>query len=140
MSFKNDYKYGIRKEHQLKNVLECAFKSELIKTTNYHPFDFHNVDHSLYIEVKSRKCPHNQYDTTIIPYSKYEYGNKLKKRNKNVMVYYVFNFTDKIMCIEHSHINFTAVRMFKRKARCDYVDRVQRYGYIDVSDLTPLDN
>ena len=77
---------GINQENLIKHKLEHLFNTTLIKTDNYNTFDFYNKDQTIYIEVKSRKCLSNTYKTTLIPMSKYDYGDYIKKHNKNVKI------------------------------------------------------
>ena len=138
MSFKEDYKYGINKEQRLKSKLERTFKTDLIKTDMFNTFDFHDVNRSIYIEVKARTCSHDRYDTTMIPMDKYQRGCAIKRRDRNISIYYIFDFVDKTLYIEHSDITFSYVRLFRRNHRYGRHDLLKRYGYIDVNDLTPL--
>ena len=84
-----DLLMGELNEDYIKDVICCHFDiNYLIKTLNGHPMDF-KYDET-YFEVKSRRCKHNTYNTTMIGYNKIQWiiQNNIKD------VYFIFVFND----------------------------------------------
>lgn len=65
--YQNDMEFGFKQEELIKPILEEKF-GKLNHLPKYNPFDYENDDYL--IELKSRHINHDQYDTTMINYSK----------------------------------------------------------------------
>ena len=104
-----DISFGLREEEVIKPFLEGHY-GKLTKLDKYHPFDFENGD--FLIEVKSRRIPHNKYNTMMFNYSKIE---KLESYNTEKIALFVFNCLDGIYCWEYDSSQFT----IGRGGRCD---------------------
>lgn len=86
---REDLLMGSLNEDYIKDVICCHFNiNNLTKTYEGHPMDFKCDD--IYFEVKSRRCKHNTYDTTMIGYNKIQWIIK----NNIKDVYFIFVFTD----------------------------------------------
>jgi len=67
----NDIDLGLTTEEEVMPILAKHFGEELIKTEDkYCPYDFEAVTSKTRYELKSRRCNHNTYNTTIIPVNK----------------------------------------------------------------------
>jgi hypothetical protein len=86
--FRADYAYGIDKEQSLIKELSKEF-GELTKQSNkYSLFDFYNNE--CFVELKSRRCKHNTYPTTMVGNNKLNYA----KKNPSIKYIFAFNFED----------------------------------------------
>lgn len=84
-----DYKFGHQLESELFSLFCEKFDAELKMQPKYNVFDYAS-DKTL-VELKSRRCRHNTYPTTMIGANKFE---KLVTDNRDA--YFVFSFTDGI--------------------------------------------
>jgi hypothetical protein len=86
---REDLLMGELNEDYIKDVICCHFKIDyIIKTPKGHPMDFKSDN--IYFEIKSRRCKHNTYNTTMIGYNKIQWvlNNNIKD------VYFIFVFQD----------------------------------------------
>lgn len=133
-SYKEDYENGTRSEDELLDILNIAFEDTYTKNPRYSTLDF--TGKGSYVEIKTRTCSVNRFDTTILPYNKIEGA-----RNAGRPVYFVFRFVDCITYIEFNDEQFRKYtrKMFCRQTRSDYNDTEKMYVYIPISDLTLLE-
>lgn len=95
-SFQEDYRYGMEKEDIMETKLRLIFNDESITNTKtlygdqFFKWDFESKDGKKW-ELKSRRNAKNKYSTTIIPCHKKTEG----------VLYYVFEFTDRICYIKY---------------------------------------
>lgn len=130
-SFKQDYQNGIMVESQLKSVLEYKFVDTLVKTGQYDTLDYEGE--RCFVEIKSRTNRYDQYPTTMIQQSKFDYARKQTKP-----VYFVFAFTDGVYYIQYNSEVFDTFESgyFQRPGRIDKIDKRQVYVYIPITSLT----
>lgn len=64
----------------------------LLKTDNYHPMDFIDIDNNQFIEIKSRTFNSSKYPTTMIGENKIIFARQCGKKCK-----FIFVFTDKTL-------------------------------------------
>lgn len=84
------YEYGVKQESKLIVPLQKFFKDESITPLPAgSKFDFKG--RGKFIELKSRTCCKNQYDTTCIGVGKVHYASK---HCDEIDFYFVFQFTD----------------------------------------------
>ena len=84
------YEMGTKEEHKLLLPLKQFFKDDTIEPLpEGSKFDF--VGEGIYVELKSRTCKKNTYETTCISVCKIEYA-KLHCHESDF--YFVFNFLD----------------------------------------------
>ncbi len=84
-----DILMGDLNENYIKDIICCHFEIDNIeKTPKGHTMDFKN--NNKYFEIKSRRCKHNSYNTTMIGYNKIQWiiDNNIED------VYFIFVFTD----------------------------------------------
>lgn len=91
-----DLNFGKNKEDEIFDVVKHHFNLPLLKKRSvYSIIDF--SDNNNYLELKSRRCKYEDYDTSIIGHNKIIYADKL---NKNV--YFLFYFTDGLYYIKYN--------------------------------------
>ena len=118
MSKKEDINFGLTNEQKVIPSIESFLKTELKKDPNpYSIYDWWNETKTVFVELKSRRNTHNQYDTTIIG------ENKIKMCiNPDVNYYFVFLFTDGLYYIKYDKEifkNFTIEKDLRIKYRYD---------------------
>ena len=128
MPFSKDLRDGLDEEDLLLDQIKDHFCFyDLVKTHNYHPFDYSND--KWWIELKKRNCMKDRYETTLIPYSK-----MLALEKSGMKGIYVFSFTDGIYYIENDQMFYT-IDYFCRNRRSGYDDKRQKYVFIPTEQL-----
>ena len=94
---KEDVKFGLTNETQALPIISKYFNTKLIKDPNpYAVHDWWNETKTIFIELKSRRINHNQYDTAIIG------TNKIKKcLNKDTNYYFCWLYLDGLYYIKY---------------------------------------
>jgi hypothetical protein len=130
-SFKQDYQVGITVESELKPILEYKFNDKFIKTGRYDKLDYEGE--RCFVEIKSRTNRYDQYPTTMIQQSKFDFARKQTKP-----VYFVFAYTDGTYYIQYNSEVFDKFESgyFQRPGRIDKIDKRQVYVYIPITSLT----
>ena len=91
------YEMGTKEEHKLLLPLKKFFKDETLQhLPEGSRFDF--MGEGIYIELKTRTCKKDQYETTCISVGKVEYA---KQHCHESIFYFVFNFTDGMSFIKY---------------------------------------
>ena len=84
------YAYGIKEENKLLQPLQVFFKDNTLKPLpEGAKFDF--IGRGKCVELKSRTCRKDSYETTCISICKVEYA---RRHCHDTDFYFVFNFTD----------------------------------------------
>jgi hypothetical protein len=124
----NDISFGLGKEITFLNKLHLKFGDDITQSKNkYSPYDFINDEYV--IELKSRRCLKNTYDTTMILFNKVE---KLKTFNKKILLcfsfidqdcYYLYDDNDEFIvkrggrkdrnCFEYNQYLYIPVNLLK---------------------------
>ena len=131
-----DYLDGLQHE---KNVIEkLRSKGYIVEPTErYDPFDFKINDNYL-IELKSRNCFKDKYQTTLLGYNKIQEYRRVKKSYKDLVL--IFKFTD-------GEFYTTYRKICKATPRCKirpftrysgYQHQTKPYVHIPVNLLKPL--
>tara|TARA_R110002072_G_scaffold192291_1_gene349302 strand:+ start:1315 stop:1719 length:405 start_codon:yes stop_codon:yes gene_type:complete len=84
---KKDYKFGSDNETKILEEINKYFDTTLIQTSKWCSWDYENKDYLM--ELKTRRCNHNSYPTTMIGMNKID--KLLKREEKKVLL---FNFKD----------------------------------------------
>lgn len=130
--FVDDLKFGLEQEELLLDLLQTHFKCGLTKTTNkssWYDYSFGNN----YYELKSRNNDSKKYPTTMIGYNKVIEAEKVKGD-----VYFIFNFTDKVLYIKYDKDVFDKFEI-KKGGRYDRGKVEERqYIYIPVDSLEQI--
>ena len=130
----NDYNFGICSESEVLDKLREHFHANLeIIEYKFSLFDFQAQD--ILVELKTRKCTKNKYESTMIGCNKLIDAEKKIKDIPNLKIYYVFRFTD---CL--TYWQFTPDKMkqlpIRKGGRNDRNKKEEGlYFYIDIKDL-----
>jgi len=124
-----DLQFGLLHENLVKKTIDEKFGPGFEKTSDqYHPWDF--VRNSTeYLELKTRRCNHNTYPTTMVGYNKIKYA----KDNPDCKFKLLFKFQDGLYYYD---LDPTAEYSKKTGGRCDRGrPEFNYYTYIPVNDL-----
>lgn len=114
-TLKKDLEFGLKSEEKVKGTLEQAFGCPLTKQSSFCRMDFRNSSSTLYVELKTRRIRHNQYDTIIIGANKVRFCTDPDKD-----YYFVYSCLDGIYYIKYDEelfSTFDGVRGFERNTR-----------------------
>jgi len=111
-----DLKLGLTNEKTIHKELEEVF-GELKNTKDkygiYYEYDKYNEKY--FIEIKTRRIKHNQYNTLFFGVNKYNKGEALLKENPDLKIFYLWSCTDGIYGWQHGSSYYNIVR----RGRCD---------------------
>ena len=127
--FRKDYNYGIESENKNLELINSFLNSKCIKGKKYDCYDFKDDDKKIIVELKTRRCYKNTYDTTMISL------HKIKKllEYKNYQIYIFFKFIDGMYYYNISEIYDINI---KKGGRCDRDKKeYQKYYFIPVKKL-----
>ena len=129
-TLRNDIEFGLQSEESLIKTLGVQFGEDIQKTTyKYCPYDFYTANYK--IELKTRRCNSNTYQTTIIP---------LKKTQQDGNLVFTFCFADKLCYIHYDKEKFS-------KYRIEDIEYVTAFGkttrvphiHIPIEDLVEIE-
>ena len=130
----NDYNFGKESECEVLEKLREHFHANL-ETIEYKfsLFDFEAQD--ILVELKTRKCTKNKYESTMIGCNKITDAQTKINEIPNLKIYFVFSFTD---CL--TYWEYTAEKMrqlpIRKGGRNDRGKKEEGlYFYIDIKDL-----
>jgi len=103
-TLKEDIKFGLENENFNLSIINDRLKEKenlptlkLKKIKNqFYEFDFSDKKNKCLVELKTRKVTRNAYPTSMIGFNKIEKGLKKLKKNRDMNIFIVFNFTDRI--------------------------------------------
>ena len=128
-TFSKDNIMGKVNEDKVYNIINKYWKDRQITKSNdlYSNYDFYDSKYKY--ELKSRRCEHDKYPTTMIP------EMKCHKRT-----YLLFLFTDGLYYIRYKKDIFDKFnkKMFV-KNRCDKQDVMKYYYYIPIEYLKKIE-
>ena len=111
-----DLKLGLTNEEIIHKELEEIFgelKATKEKYGKYFEFDKYNNDY--FIEIKTRRIKHNQYNTLFFGQNKYLKAKELLKENPDLTIIYLWSCNDGIYGWIHDSSPFNIAR----RGRCD---------------------
>lgn len=134
-----DIKYGLSKENEIENILKSYFNMDLFeKLSTFHPMDFkgkslgcETLDY--YFEIKSRRCNHDKYKSTMIGKNKIDFANK----NTNGFFYFIFVFEDGIFYYKYNPLDKFETTIGGRFDRGR--NELKPYFYIPIENLQKLE-
>lgn len=128
MNFKTDYEMGLNNEMFVFDLLNNKWPDRNILRSDNKFCNFDFYDDKYKYELKSRRCNHNTYPTTLIP--------EMKCHKKT---YLLFLFTDGLYYIKFKKDKFNNYdkKMFV-KDREDKKDVCKNYYYIPIEDLKKI--
>ena len=87
---KIDLYFGFQSEDKIHKELEETF-GELKNTSDNEEygkhFEFDKYNDKCFLEIKSRRIPHNKYMSLMFGLNKYEKGNKLIEEDKDIRIF-----------------------------------------------------
>ncbi len=115
---KKDLNYGFKSEEEIHNTLEDKFGTLLKSKLNpemggYYEFDKYNDEY--YIEIKTRRIKHNQYNSLFFGYNKLVKGDEILKKCPHLRIFYLWKCNDGIFGWEHRSSDFDICK----RGRCD---------------------
>ena len=142
MLYQIDENYGEKAEKTAIIQLQQHFNFTLIKLDYYNPFDFYNETERVYIELKSRRCQINTYESTMVGMNKINKAKILTRKNNNVYFCFYFTKTDFSECDlyfwKFNLLDFVQCEC-KTGGRVDRgKSEIKKYCYIPISLLTKI--
>ena len=130
----NDLIYGLNKEPIVISSLSKYFNEEITKTDDkFCPYDAKSE--TTKYEIKSRRCKHNTFTTTIIPVHK---SKAIAEENDRLV--FVFNFTDGLYYIEFNQLNFNSYKISPYTIyRKGCIPKPIDHYHIPIEDLIKID-
>ena len=129
-----DLNYGIKSEANVHQILEEHFGKLLRSSKNpemgkFYPFDKYNEEY--FIEIKSRRIPHDKHETLFFGENKLIKGDFLLKKNPFLRIFYLWNCKDGIYGWEHRSSEYTICKRGRNDRGIDEfddcVDILQKY-------------
>ena len=122
--------------------LQTYFNNKLTKLDYYDNFDFIDDKQEIYIELKSRRCKIDIYNTAMVGMNKINMAKILSRKKKNV--YFCFYFTDiDYSAAELYYWKYNIVELdkviFKNGGRIDRGKKeIKKYAYIATNLLIKI--
>ena len=113
MLYEIDVHYGEKCEKIMIIKLQEHFNDKLTKVRYYDNFDFIDDKQEIYIELRSRRCKIDTYDTTMVGINKINMAKILRRKEKHM--YFFFYFTD---------INYCDTEIYYWKYNIDECDKL----------------
>lgn len=102
-SVKQDLEYGIPKETEVLKMLKPKYP-EIQQLPKGNIYDY-RIDELTFGELKSRRCRHNQYPTTVL------YKSKIENIQEGYDYIFFFYFTDGLYYVEYNEELFDTFKM-----------------------------
>lgn len=131
---RKDLNYGFKSENEIHSILEehfgTLFKSKLNpEMGKFYEFDKYNEEY--FIEIKSRRIPHDKYPTLFFGENKLIKGDEILKKCPHLRVFYLWRCTDGIYGWEHRSSEYTICKRGRNDRGIDEfddcVDILQKY-------------
>lgn len=104
-----DLRFGFLSEEQSHEYLETVF-GKLLNTKDNKKFgryfEFDKYSDNYFIEMKTRRIPHNKYDSLFFGVNKLDKGDEILKENPNLRIFYLWRCEDGIYGWEHRSTDF----------------------------------
>ena len=135
MSYLNDLAFGRQSEANVQSRLETYFERKLVRGGRFAPFDY-NDGSTLFVELKTRRIPHNKYPTAILGANKVEIAEK----NPSHQYWFCYSYEDGIFGIPYSKEVFDTFEHsdYLRGERDGICDRPQHVYFIPSTSLKRL--
>lgn len=134
---KNDLAFGEANEMTTHEVLEAYLDTTLERKGGYAVFDFENPTKTIFVELKSRRIKHDQYDTAIIGLNKIAFCDQVN----DVDYWIAFCYTDGVFVIKFDKELFDGFEVrhnYQRGFRNDASNRPQSVVMIPTNLLTKV--
>tara|TARA_R100001440_G_scaffold43809_1_gene63549 strand:+ start:6747 stop:7199 length:453 start_codon:yes stop_codon:yes gene_type:complete len=113
-----DLSFGYKSENDIHSILEEHF-GKLFKSSlnpemgKYYEFDKYNEEY--FIEIKSRRIRHNQYESLFFGKNKLDKGDDILKKSPHLRIFYLWVCIDGIYGWEHRTTEYD----IEQRGRCD---------------------
>ena len=99
-----DLEFGFRSEEETHEYLESVFGKLMKSKLNpemgeFYEFDKYNDNY--FIEMKTRRIPHNKYETLFFGENKLIKGDEILKRCPHLRIFYLWRCEDGVYGSEH---------------------------------------
>lgn len=134
LKYQAEYRYGMDKEIELLPTLRHFFHDNTLQRNvdPFSPLDYVNETKTLFAELKSRKCRHDHYPTTMIGVNKIHAAKKVSE------CYFVFSFLNGTYFWKYNESDLAEFEKTKG-GRCDRGCVEERmYYYIPIRFLSKL--
>jgi len=135
-----DLSYGFKSENDIHHILEeefgTLFKSKFNpEMGQYYEFDKYNEEY--FIEIKTRRIKHNQYESLFFGKNKLIKGDELLKKRPQLRIFYLWRCTDGIFGWEHRSSEYEICK----RGRC-YRGKDEFDDCVDIKqkNIKPLKN
>jgi hypothetical protein len=135
-SISEDLEMGFNNEQLALPRLERHLDTNLRVRGQYAVLDFSNQTENVFVELKSRRIPHNAYATTIITKNKVDVCADPNKR-----YYFAYLYTDGLYIIQYNKELFDTFERneaYQRGFRTGATNNPQSIVYIPVNLLTKI--
>jgi hypothetical protein len=129
-----DLRFGYTHEQNVLERLQKQFGTTLLRGGNWDTMDYSNQAKTIFIELKSRRVPHDRYPTAIIGRNKVLWCSDPTKE-----YYFVYNYEDGLFYIKYDpelFATFEVVTEYQRNRRADARDAPQEVVMIPHRYLT----
>ena len=133
-TYANDYVFGRASEDANRTVLENHLSTTLYSQARHDLFDYVDNNSTVYVELKTRRIPHNQYATAIIGENKVNACTDPEKQ-----YWFAYRYTDGLYIIKYNKTLFDTFERneeFVRGRRPDSTNNASRVVMIPTSLLT----
>ena len=115
---RNDLNFGFKSEEEIHTILEEQYGTLLRSSKNpemgkFYEFDKYNEDY--FIEIKTRRIPHDKYPTLFFGENKLIKGDEILKKCPNLRIFYLWRCHDGIYGWEHRSSEYDICK----RGRCD---------------------
>ncbi len=113
-----DLRFGFLSEEQSHEYLETVF-GKLLNTKDNKKFgkyfEFDKYNDNYFIEMKTRRIKHNQYESLFFGVNKLDKGDELLKENPSLRIFYLWRCNDGVFYWEHNSSEYE----IKKRGRTD---------------------
>ena len=135
MLYQIDIDYGLQNEKICFEKIQNFFNEKIQKLDYYNNFDFSNLDNTIMIELKSRRCKIVDYDDTMINISKINVAKRLaKNKHKKIEIYFFFYYLNN----ELYYYKYNDKINLRIDDNCNYRGIRKQYAYIPTNLLTKI--
>ncbi len=135
-----DLSFGFKSENEVHEILEeefgTLFKSKFNpEMGKYYEFDKYNEEY--FIEIKSRRIKHDQYNSLFFGLNKLKKGDELLKKSRHLRIFYLWKCIDGIYGWEHRSSEYDICKRGRNdRGKDEYDDCVD----IKQKNIKPLKN
>jgi len=140
-TYSADKQFGNHNERVYLPIIARFFNTTLQKTAdNYDPLDYCDVPKTIFVELKSRRIKHNDYDTCLIGANKVTKCEENLRVNPNTKHYFCYVYTDGLYYIEYNPEQFSTFKrnFYQRGERSDIHDNPKDTIFIPTSLLQQI--